>query len=177
MPLFTKPARASLLTQNVSLTSLQALLPHLSEEKMAIPPPAKSAGIEGTGSGLQMDAETKLLDQLDGGRLTEDNIKSALHDRLQRGNELLEYLARFAAIDFYHMKSTQPSILKEDDSKLLRTITMNGRLSEGLGEIEILLDVVESMVEGIGQGPQIVKLDVDVGNELYRALGEDHLRE
>lgn len=143
---------------------------------MAITAPAKSAGIEGTGSGLQMDVETQKLDQRQAGPLEED-IEDALKDRKQRGEELLIHLARFASIDFYQMNSTPSVIVKEDETKLERTITMKGRLSEGLGKLQIVLDVRESIAEGGKEGPQIVKLDIEVADELYRALGEQHLVE
>lgn len=138
---------------------------------MVILPPAKSAGVEGTGSGLQVDAEVQKLEEKEHGPSDED-AEGALRDRIERGENLLTHLAHFISIQLYEMKSTLAKASKGGDgSRLLRTISMKGSLSEGLGDIEISLQVGEDEV----RGPQIVNLDVDLGDELYRALGEDHL--
>jgi hypothetical protein len=151
------------------------LLPYLAEERMAILAPAKSAGVEGTGSGQQMDAETEKLEKATAGP-TEEDVEAALQGRLERGEELLQHLVHFTAIDFYHMNSTQPTLIKEEETVLERTITMKGRLSEGVEELQIVLNVREVIGEGAIGGPQIVNMDVDMGEELYRALEEDHLQ-
>lgn len=138
---------------------------------MAILPPAKSAGVEGNGSGLQVDDNVQKLDGKERGP-TDEDAEAALRDRIERGENLINYLAQFITIQFDEIKSTLPQATKRGEkSRLLRTITMKGRLSEGLGVMAINLQVGEDDVKG----PQIVDLDVDLGDEVYRALGEDHL--
>jgi hypothetical protein len=163
--------RASLLTDKITPTSIQGLLPFLRDEKMAILPPAKSAGVEGTGSGRQLDEEAQKLDQQHG-QPSDQDAESALMGRLERGEELLEHLATFTSIDFHTISSTVPKTGKRDQAG--QTISMKGKLPKGLGEIKIELEVGEDIEQRTG--PQIVNLDVEVGDELYRALGEEHLQ-
>lgn len=171
------PHRAALLTHGISPASLDALLPHLAEDKRRILPPAASVGIEGTGSGLQMDAEAAKLEKGSEG-VSDEDVELALSDRIARGETLLHSLVRFCSISFYKMASTPPRVVPGDASKLTRTITMAGELPPGLGEIQLTLQVEEDVAEvrGAGAGPEVVKLDVDLGDEVFRALGEDHLR-
>jgi hypothetical protein len=164
---------ASLLTEKMTPTSIEALLPYLGEEKVAILPPAKSAGVEGTGSGLQLDVEAKKIDEQQGSP-TDEVAENALFARLERGEELLGRLATFSSIDFYAVNSSVPTIDKHTPSMLSRTIKIKGRLRGGLGEIKIELEVGEDIEQRTG--PRIVNLDVEVGDELYRALGEEHLQ-
>lgn len=165
--------RASLLTNKIAPASLGTLLPYMGDEKMAIVPPATSVGVEGTGSGLQVDQEALLLDQQQGNP-TDVDAEAALMGRLERSGELLGHLASFVSIDFHTISSTVPKIDRRDQTRLSRTISIKGRLPKGLGEIKIELEVGEDVEQDTG--PHIVTLDVQVGDELFRALGEEHLQ-
>lgn len=170
------PNRAALLTQGISAASAETITPYFPEAKMLIPPPAKSAGIEGIGSGIEIDEEVKQLDATEG-EPTDKITEAALQSRIDRGQELLRHLAQFAMIDFYKISSTAPASTNADPSKILRTITMTGRTLE-LGDIQVSFDVQEEITrEAPADNPQIVNLTVDIeGEELYRALGDAHLR-
>ena len=160
------------------------MLPYLTEARGPIPAPAKSAGVEGTGAGSEIDGEAAHWRRVEGGsneaaRTAEETAETALESRISRGKELLLRLAQFTLVDFYYIDSTAPREVM-DEARVVRTMTMAGKVQDGLGAIQITLDVEEELLaagSGTKSNPRIASLTVDIEEEeLFRALGEDHLR-
>lgn len=77
------------MTDEPEETALEAVLRHLGSDDLPhIIPPARSAGIEGTGSGQQLDQEESRLIDIPRAQV-ETEVERALDDRIQRYQRLV----------------------------------------------------------------------------------------
>jgi len=166
-------ALSALLTHDTQANTLRNLIPLLPKEAPpTILPPARSAGAEGSGSGLQIDEEVKKLADAN----TEDSlnrlVEETLRDRLKRGEELAKALSTFTGIKLESVESSDPKERKSNQKRSVRHITIRGTLLGDLGSIVLDLDVEESQEN---QLPQIITLDIEVDDAVYFAIGSEKI--
>lgn len=170
-------ALSALLTNDTQANTLRDLIPLLPKEAPpTILPPARSAGTEGLGSGLQLDEEVRKLADAN----TEDSlnrlVEETLRDRLKRGEELAKALSTFTGIKLESVESSEPKVQKskqqQQQQRSVRHITIRGTLLGDLGSIVLDLDVQESQED---QLPQIITLDIEVDDAVYFAIGGEKI--
>lgn len=126
--------------------------------------PSKSVGVEGTGSGSDLDrrlaaSSGSLASQLSATRHAH-NINSFLKDRSSRLTSLLDSLVKFSHLDIDSLDQT------ETGSKQSRTIRLSGNFAR-LFAISVKFDVVE---EAATSSPQIQRLQVTIPDWLRETL-------
>lgn len=166
-------ALSALLTHDTQANSMRNLIPLLPKEAPpTILPPVRSAGVEGSGSGLQLDEEVRGLAEAN----TEDSlnqlVEETLRERLKRGEELAKALSTFTGIRLESVESGQPKVQKSKQQRSIRHITIRGSLLGDLGSIVLDLDVQESQED---QLPQIIALDIEVDDAIYFAIGSERI--
>lgn len=131
--------------------------------------PSKSVGIEGTGSGSDIDRrlsqnETGVAHQLSAARHA-NSVHSFLKDRQARLNPLLDALTKFSHLDIDQLDQTS-STQTQDAGGRRRTIRMSGNFAR-LFAIGISFHVVEDSSDS---SPQIQQLQLDLPDWLKRTL-------
>lgn len=167
-------ALSALLIHDTQANTLRNLIPLLPKEAPpTILPPARSAGAEGLGSGLQVDEEVKALANAN----TEDSlnrlVEETLRERLKRAEELAKALSIFTGIRLESVESSEPKQQQVSSlQRSVRQITIRGTLLGDLGAIVLDLGVQDSQED---QLPQIITLDIEVDDAVYFAIGAEKI--
>ncbi|TKY90450.1 hypothetical protein EX895_000448 [Sporisorium graminicola] len=140
--------------------------------------PSKSVGVEGTGSGSDIDrrfyngkSRTGIAEELSATRHAA-NINSWLKDRQRRLTSLVDGLVQFSHLEIDSLSQTEPSSGAATASRT-RSIRIAGNIAR-LFPIDISLDVVEDELPASSQSPQIRDLQLTLPPWLVTALDTPH---